>query len=189
MNIKKTALVGALILTIGVMAFVACDKENNTASVDKVTTTYNQTKVASPYSIFNVTKGIKTTTYAGPVICLGNAGICFMEYEHILTDEPWNYIPKGNEGIFAAVQLRPNNVLRTIVHYGYASSEEKSAWEDLIKDGEVPVSEGAWIDDPEIIKNWNLNGAIELVDGSYEVIDYDTNSDYIIIDIPFVYQK
>ena len=74
-------------------------------------------------------------------------------------------------------------------HPSPASSEEKEAWEELIKEGKVPVSNGAWIDDPEIAKNWNLNGVIELVEGSYEIIDYDSNSDYLIIDIPFIYQK
>lgn len=189
MKIKKTIFVCAFILSLGALVFVSCDKDNNVTSVDKVTTGNNQTKVASSYFKFNVTNGVKTTTYAGTTMCLGNAGICFVEYAHIQMDDPWNYVPKGDVGVFAAVQLRPNNVLRTIVHYGYASSEEKEAWEELIKEGEVPVSNGAWIDDPEIAKNWNLNGVIELVEGSYEIIDYDSNSDYLIIDIPFIYQK
>lgn len=188
MNIKKTALISALIFSFGAIAFVACDKENNTTPAEVVSTENNGAKVASPYQIFNITKGIKVMTYAGYPMCVGN-GICFMEFEHMQTYDPWNFIPKNISGTYAAVQLQPKDVLRTIIHYELASSEEQNAWEKMIEDGEVQVSEGAWIDDPDIIKKWNLDGTIELVDGNYEILDYNTDKNYLVVDIPFVYQK
>lgn len=111
--------------------------------------------------------------------CEGTKGICVLLF-------PRNYYTNPIKDVtIATFRNIDNKILQLNIDYSMATNEEKSSWEEDIKNGYVELFSDIILTDKSFLEEMKVDNNIILPTGKYKIMEYDLEKESFEVEIPY----